>query len=84
MKKFFYELSKRLFSAITRERNVQIILLISLLLCIFLFILINSILLNEKDSSINSSSFSEETEQRHLRNLESILNTSNNDSNILN
>ena len=84
MKKFFYELSKRTFSAITRERNVQIILLISLLICIFLFISINSILLNEKDSSLTSSSFLEETEQRHLRNLESILNTSNNDSNISN
>ena len=84
MKKFLYELSKKILSSITRERNVQKILLISLLICIFFFISVNSFLLPDKYSSSTSSTLSEETEQRHLRNLESILNTSNNDSNISN
>ena len=37
MKKFLYELSKKIILIITRERNVPIILFISLLLFIFLF-----------------------------------------------
>ena len=84
MKKFFSELSKKILFIITRERNVHIILSISLLLCIFIFISINSILLPNKVSSFTSTSLPEETEQKHLRKLEYILNTSNQDSNITN
>ena len=84
MKKFLYELSKKILTIITQERNVHIILFISILLCLFIFISVNSILLPNKDSSITSTSLPEETEQRHLRNLEYISNDTDNDSNIYN
>ena len=80
MKKFLYELSKKIFLLITRERYAHIILFLSLLLCIFIFISINFLLLPNKDFSSSSESSSEETEQKHLRNLENIINITDNDS----
>ena len=78
MKKFFYELSKKIFLIITRERYAHIVLFLSLLLCIFIFISINSILLPNKDFSSTSESSSEESKPNHLRNLENVINITDN------
>ena len=82
MKKFLYELSKKILLLITRERNVHIILFLSSLLCIFIFLLINSFLFPNEGSSSVSTSLSKETNHNPLRHLEYINNTESNITNI--
>ena len=90
MKKFLYELSKKIILIITRERNVPIILFISLLLFIFLFFSYDYFYPITRDTSIfikpipESKSKPEEIEKNNLRHLEDILNTSDNNDDILN
>ena len=90
MKKFLYELSKKIILIITRERNVPLILFLSLLLVIFLFFSYDYYFSITKVSSIfikpipNSKSKPEEIEQNHLRHLENLLNTSDNFTNTSN
>ena len=77
MKKFLFELAKKILLIITRERNIPVILFISLILFIFLFFSFNSFLFQNEVSDYDYNSNSEETEQKHLRNLEDILNDTN-------
>ena len=90
MKKFLYELSKKIILIITRERNVPIILFISLLLFIFLFFSYDYFYPITRDTSIfikpipESKSKPEEIEQNNIRHLEDILSTSDNNDDILN
>ena len=80
MKKFLFELAKKILVIITRERNIPVILFISLLLFIFLFFSFNSFLFQNEVPDYDYKSNSVETEQKeqkHLRNLEDILNDTN-------
>ena len=82
MKKFLYELYKKIILIITRERYVHLILFISTLLIILLFLLVNLLLFPNEDSSYDSTSSIEEAPQKPLRNLEYIFNNTNNISNV--
>ena len=75
MKKFLYELSKKIILIITRERNVPIVLFSSLILFIFLIFSCDLFFPKAKDSSlfIKAKSKSDETEQNHLRHLDNTI-----------
>ena len=77
MNKLLFELSKKILLIITRERNIPVVLFISLILFIFVFFSINSFLFPNEVVNYDYKSDSEETEQRHFRNLEDILNDTN-------
>ena len=84
MKKFLYELSKKIILIITRERNVPIVLFSSLILFIFLIFSCDLFFPKAKDFSlfIKAKSKSDETEQNYLRHLDNTITNSINNISI--
>lgn len=78
MKKTMNDITKKIFLSITHERNIHLVLFSSLVVIGFIILTINYLFPND-DFSL--SSIIKETEQKNLRILETVYNSTNNDSN---